>query len=134
MIFENNSFISKFKKLFVQPKPPQFSPIPPWDEIVEMMYDAQLDAYDNEVVRVIYSADRTMRYVILQDEKGFYTYHLEAIYPFDEDEWKYIFSGNSALPAMWEPFHNIWGLSIFSDEQELLREMKAEPEYKRYFT
>ena len=31
-----------------------------------------------------------MRYVVLKDEKGLFTFQLEAIYQFDEEEWKYI--------------------------------------------
>ena len=107
--------------------------MPPWSEIVEMMKDKHLDAFADEVVRVVYSADKTMRYVVLKDEKGLFTYQLEAIYQFDEDEWKYICSNNDALPAMWEPFRGFAGKSFFENEEELLKEMEEEPEYKQYF-
>ena len=74
-----------------------------------------------------------MRYVVLKDEKGFFTYQLEAIYQYDEDEWKYICSHDNALPAMWEPFRGIAGKSFFENMDELLKELNAEPEYKSYF-
>lgn len=122
-----------FKRLFQKEKPKEFPPMPPWAELVEMMYDKSLDAFVDEVVRVVYSADHTMRYVVLKDEKGLFTYQLEAIYQFDADEWKYICSNNVALPAMWEPFSGIVGKSFFENEEELLKEMKEEPEYKQYF-
>lgn len=122
-----------FKRLFQKEKPKEFPAMPPWVEIVEMMYDKSLDAFVDEVVRVVYSADNTMRYVVLKDEKGLFTYQLEAIYQFDADEWKYICSNNVALPAMWEPFSGIVGKSFFENEEELLKEMKEEPEYKQYF-
>ena len=122
-----------FKRLFQKEKPKEFPPMPPWAEIVKMMYDKSLDAFVDEVVRVVYSADNTMRYVVLKDEKGLFTYQLEAIYQFDEDEWKYICSNNVALPAMWEPFSGIVGKSFFESEEELLKEMKEEPEYKLNF-
>ena len=122
-----------FKRLFQKEKPKEFPPMPPWAEIVKMMYDKSLDAFVDEVVRVVYSADNTMRYVVLKDEKGLFTYQLEAIYQFDADEWKYICSNNVALPAMWEPFRGIVGKSFFENEEELLKEMKEEPEYKQYF-
>lgn len=134
MIFQNNRFIHKLKKRFVRPNSPQVPPITPWDALVEMMYDTQLNAFGDKVIRVVYSTDRTMRYVILKDEKGLYTYQLEAIYQFDKEEWKYIFSEKHTLPAMWEPFHGALGSSFFANEQELLREMETEPEYKRYLT
>lgn len=75
-------------------------PMPSWDAIVEMMRDKHLDAFADEVVEVFYSKDSSMRYVVLKDEKGFFTYQLEAIYQYDEDEWQYICSHDNALPAM----------------------------------
>lgn len=74
-----------------------------------------------------------MRYVILKDKKGFLTYHLEAIYQFDDDEWKYICNDKEVFPAMWESVCGISGRSVFYQEADLLKEMKAEPEYKQYF-
>ena len=125
--------MSFFKRLFQKEKPKEIPAMPPWSEIVEMMKDKHLDAFADEVVRVVYSADKTMRYVVLKDEKGLFTYQLEAIYQFDEDEWKYICSHNDALPAMWEPFRGFAGKSFFENEEELLKEMEEEPEYKQYF-
>ena len=52
-----------FKRLFQKEKPKEFPAMPPWVEIVKMMYDKSLDAFVDEVVRVVYSADNTMRYV-----------------------------------------------------------------------
>lgn len=108
-------------------------PLPSWETVVEMMYDKHLNAFADEVIKVIYSKDRSMRYIILKDEKGIFTYQLEAIYQFEEDEWKYVGSHDDALPAMWEPFRGIVGKSFFNNTEELLKEMKAEPEYKQYF-
>ena len=34
---------------------------------------------------------------------------------------------------MWEPFRGIVGKSDFENEEELLKEMKEESEYKQYF-
>ena len=125
--------MSFFKRLFQKEKPKEVPAMPPRAEIVEMMYDKSLDAFAEEVVNVVYSLDKTMRYVVLKDEKGLFTYQLEAIYQFDEDEWKYICFHNDALPAMWEPFPGVAGKSLFENEEELLKEMKEEPEYKQYF-
>ena len=108
-------------------------PMPSWESIVKMMRDKHLDAFADEVEDVIYSQDCSMRYVILKDEDGLFTYQLEAIYQYDEDEWKYICSHDDALPAMWEPFRGIVGKSVFENTNELLKELKSEPEYKQYF-
>ena len=120
-------------KLFKKKPVVEIPPRPSWETVVEMMYDKHLDAFSDEVVKVIYSKDRSMRYVVLKDEKGFFTYQLEAIYQYDEDEWKYICSYNNSLPAMWEPFRGIVGKSFFENMDELLKELNAEPEYKSYF-
>ncbi len=122
-----------FDRLFRRKQFLDISPIPTWETTVEMMYNKHLDAFDGEVVNVIYSKDRSMRYVVLKDEKGFFTYQLEAIYQYDQDEWKYICSHDSALPAMWEPFRGIIGESVFENIDELLKEIKSETEYKIYF-
>ena len=103
------------------------------ETVVEIMCDKHLDAFSDEVVKVIYSKDRSMRYVVLKDEKNFFTYQPEAIYQYDEDEWKYICSHDNALPAMWEPFRGIVGKSVFESMDELLKELKTESEYKSYF-
>ena len=122
-----------FTKLFKKKPRVEIPPMPSWETVVDMMYDKHLDAFSDEVAKVIYSNDRSMRYVVLKDEKGFFTYQLEAIYQYDEDEWKYICSHDNALPAMWEPFRGNVGKSIFENMGELLKELGAEPEYTSYF-
>jgi len=122
-----------FTKLFKKKLKEEIPPMPSWETVVEMMYDKHLDAFSDEIAKVIYSKDRSMRYVVLKDEKGFFTYQLEAIYQYDEDEWKYICSYDNSLPAMWEPFRGIVGKSFFENMDELLKELNAEPEYKSYF-
>ena len=107
--------------------------MPPWETVIEIMYDKHLDAFSNEVAKVIYSKDRSMRYVILKMDNGLLTYQLEAIYQIDEDVWRYICSSDNALPAMWEPFRGIDSKSLFESMEELRKEMMNEPEYKQYF-
>ena len=122
-----------FRKLFRSNAKHNVPAVPAWETIVEMMYDQHLDVYTDKVIQVIYSKDQSKRYVILQDENGFLTYQLEAIYQYDPDEWQYIASNKDALPAMWEPFHGMIGKSLFANTTELLHELRAEPEYQRYF-
>ena len=122
-------FLNLFKKKQAVPVPPT----PSWEAVVEMMHDKYLDAFSDEVIQVIYSKDRSMRYVILKDERGLLTYQLEAIYQYDGDEWKYFCSNNDALPAMWEPYKGIYGKSLFESLDDLLKELKSEPEYLLYF-
>jgi len=106
---------------------------PDWETIVETMYDKELDAFEDEVVKVIYSKDKTKRYVILKEESGILTWQLEYIYLFDDDEWNYICNQENAFCAMWEPYYTEWGVSHFEREEELLKELSYEPEYKQFF-
>ena len=106
---------------------------PDWETVVEMMYDKQLDSFLDEVVRVIYSKDKSKRYIILKKESGILTYLLETIYQFDDDEWNYISNQENAMPAMWERYYKEWAFSNFEREEELMKELVHEPEYKQYF-
>lgn len=120
---------NKNRKLNIKPIPP----MPSWDKIVELLYDKNLDSFCDEVINVLYSKDKSMRYVVLKDEKDIFTYQLEAIYQFDEDEWKYICSNDDALPAMWESYLGYVGSSLFANEGDLMKDLKSQPEYKQYF-
>lgn len=122
-----------FQKLFRQKSKPDSLPMPSWEAVVEMMYDRNLDGYTDALVQVIYSKDKTKRLIILQSEQGFFTYQLEAIYQYDPEEWQYIGYNKNALPAMWEPLHEMTGKSIFPNKEELLVALKTEPEYRLYF-
>ena len=122
-----------FNWLFRKKPKRDIPPMPSWESIVEMMRDKHLDTFADEVLDVIYSQDCSMRYVILKDENGLFTYQLEAIYQYDGDERKYICSHDDALPAMWEPFRGIVERSVFENTKDLLKELKSEPEYKQYF-
>lgn len=123
-----------FHRLF-QKTTPQKRVMPSWEEIVKIMYNQQ-PAYINEVVSVVYSNDKSMRYVVLKHENGLYSYQLEAIRPFEEEEWNYIcmVTGKDWLPAEWATSRCNLGSSFFENEEELRKEMQQELEYKRYFS
>ena len=132
-----NSFWSKLRKILFKKAEKSnniHQPIPSWENIVEWLYDKDLDAFRDEVTRVIYSKDKSMRYVILKDDKGYFTYQLEIIYQFNEEEWQYICKDDTTLPAMWETYRGAGGKSIFNSERELLKSLAFEPEYKKYFS
>ena len=106
---------------------------PGWEDVVKMMYDTGLDAFGDEVVKVVYCKDKSMRYVILRDEQSIFTYQLEAIYQYDDEEWQYICNSNDALPAMWEPHYDGWCGSRFNSIDDLMKALIYEPEYKQFF-
>ncbi len=102
--------------------------MPEWNEIVEMLYDKNLEFLDSKVEKVIYSKDKSKRYVVLKSDKGFFTYRLEKIYQLDEDEWSYRCSFD-LTPAFWQDVDN-GSKSIFSTLEDALNELKQEAEYK----
>ena len=105
----------------------------PWEDAVEMLYDKHLDAFADKIVDVIYSKDRSMRYVILEKNNGLLTYQLEAIYSYNGEKWGYVSLQDNSLAAMWEPFRGIVEKSVFGNMDELTKELHEEPEYKQYF-
>lgn len=121
------------KRLFHKKTKVNVQPMPSWETIVEMMYDKQLDMFSDEIIQVIYSKDRSMRYVVLKNDSGLLHYEFEKIFLLDEDEWNYFCSHDRALPAMWLSGAGHTGKSVFESTEELMREMKSEPEYLNYF-
>ena len=102
--------------------------MPEWNEIVEMLYDKNLDFLDLTVEKVIYSRDKAKRYVILKSDKGFFSYRLEEIYQLDDEEWSYR-CGFDLTPAFWQEVDN-GSKSIFSTLEDALKELEQEAEYK----
>lgn len=135
---DETSIFTKFRELMSKIFKPKKSgkeilEKPDWRTVVDMMYDKQLDCFDDEVIRVIYSKDKSKRYLILKKKNGILTYLLEYVYQFDDEEWNYISNQENALPAMWEPYYTDWGVSHFEKEEELMNELIHEPEYKQFF-
>ncbi len=100
------------------------------DDIADIMHDKELSFIQSEVVRVIYSRARTERYVILKDERGLYSYHLEILHAFDEETKK--FTG-STLPGTWDAPHSLSFDSRFDCLDDLKKELTAEPIYQNIF-
>lgn len=122
-----------FARLFRKKEEPPVPPIPPWAEIVETMYGRELDSLGGEVAAVLYSTDRTKRFVVLKSEKGFFKYEYEELTPFDEEEWRYVSRRPGALPAMWLPPISRQGISIYESFEAAMREIRAEPIYRAFF-
>lgn len=128
----NTSLVGKIKAFFSKKQSPTIPPRPTWDEVVKIMYDKNL-TFDEDLVKVIYSEDKAQRYVVLKSKKGFYTYRLETLYAFDEEEWRYTYSGEDTLPGMWETLTSGNSRSFFGSEDEAMIDLIAEPVYKEFF-
>ena len=63
------SFLSKEKKKM--PAPP---PLPSWSEAVSVMYNKQLNCFGDELVDVLYTPDKTKRFVLLKSDKGYFRF------------------------------------------------------------
>ena len=123
------------KLLNIKEKPANGSIIPPFPEIVEMMFDKGLSfSEDMQVIKVIYNEEKTRRFILLKSVNGYYKYTYEELCVFDEEEWMYICNQENAVPAWWNPKDHSFAYSFFGTEEEALTMLMQEGEYKQYFT
>lgn len=92
-----------------------------FDEIVKAMYDKGLDGFDDEIASVVYSKDKTKRYIILKSSRNIFTYRFEQLCFFD-------FS-----PAYWTEAYDVKTNSFYSTKQNAETGITEEPYYKQYF-
>jgi hypothetical protein len=120
---------SFFKKKTVAP------PIPPYDEIVKSLYDKELNYSDSlKICRVIYSNDKSKRFIILESNKGFFKYTYEEVCVLDELDWTSHFGYIEIInPGWWEPKDRSFAHSYFGAEKEAFEALKCEIEYKQFF-
>ena len=122
------------KKLFRRKTAPA-AVIPPWEEIVEHLQGKQLTFYDETVVRVITSKDRSKRILITKSENGFFKAIYEEIRVSDEEEWTYFCNDKcNRYPAWWEPVSaTINTTSFYGTEEEAMHCAFESIEYRTYF-
>lgn len=126
--------IKFFKQLFKhENRIEEISSMPEWDKIVEIMYDKNLDSYADDIIKVIYSKDKSKRYLLTKNIDGLYKYSFETIIQYDIHEWQYMGSYENALPAMWVPTIDDNHHSFFESEADALKELNTEPNFRRYF-
>ena len=110
-------------------------PMPPFPEIVEMMFDKSLSfSEDLKVIKVIYNEEKTKRFIILKSINGYYKYTYEELCVCDEEEWMYICKKENVCPAWWEPKDRSFAYSFFGTENEAMTALLQESEYKQYFS
>ncbi len=102
--------------------------MPEWNELVEMLYNKNLEFLDSTVEKVIYSKDKSKRYVVLKSDKGFFNYRFQKIYQYTEEEWSYS-SNFDIIPGFWQEADNK-NISLFSSFEDALNELEQEAEYK----
>ncbi len=96
-----------------------------------MMREERPAGFSDEVIDVFYSKDGTSRFVLLKRNDGLYSYALEKIDFFDEEDLRYL-RGVTFLPGVWRPCGEA-GASIFETAKEALRGLQSEPEYTGRF-
>lgn len=80
-----------------------------------------------KTLRVFYSPDKMRRAVVLQRKDKLFTYHLERLEIVSEEDWIYLSRGDKhPKPAMWQP-DLAFGPTLFGNEEEALRELRADP-------
>lgn len=127
--------MSSFSDLFCKRKKNTKAPsIPPFSEVVEMMYDKNLCfSEDLQVIKVIYNEEKSKRFILLKSVRGFYKYTYQELCVLDEEDWMYICNQKEALPAYWNSKDRSFAYSFFGTEEEALTMLMQEWEYKQYF-
>ena len=125
----------KWLKSFFKKKEPTTPPMPPYDEIVKSLYDKGLIYADSsKICKVIYSNDKSKRFVILKSNKGFFKYTYEEVCVFDEFDWTSYFAYIENIdPGWWESKDRSFAYSFFGTEEEALKALKHETVYKQFF-
>ena len=120
--------------LFLKKKKANVPLMPPFYEIIEMMFDKGLSfSKDLQVIKVIYNQEKTKRFILLKSVNGYYKYTYEELCVFNEEEWMYICNLENAVPACWNSMDRSFAYSFFGTEEEALAMLMQEGEYKQYF-
>lgn len=96
-----------------------------WSEIVKECYDKGLN-FIHPIVKAIYTDDRTERAVILKKSDTVFTIAFEKLYPFDEDELKYL---THDLHGYWCP-NSCSMNSIFDTAETATNAIFSDPPFK----
>ena len=125
----------KWLKSIFKKKKVDMAPMPPYDEIVKSLYDKELNYPDSiKICQVIYSKDKSKRFVILKSNKGFFKYTYEEVCVFDELDWTSLYAYiENIQPGWWESKDHSFAYSFFGTEQEAVEALKRETEYKQFF-
>ena len=125
----------KWLKSIFKKKKVDIAPMPPYDEIVKSLYDKELNYPDSlKICRVIYSNDKSKRFIILESDKGFFKYTYEEVCVIDELDWNSYFAYvENIKPGWWEPKDRSSAYSFFGTEEEAFKSLKCEAEYKLFF-
>ena len=124
-----------FEQLFHKKENQSPPPLPLWEEVGEELYDKDLDSFPHDVIEVLYSRDRSERYVLLKSQAGFFTYLFQRICTWDKDEWANLSSHENIAPGWWEePLHRDTQKSYFGSLEELKAELYAEVDYQQHFS
>lgn len=99
-------------------------------EIADAVQHEDLHGGCGKVVNVLFSADKTRRCVITEKDKGYLSYSFEKLEEYDEDELRFFPKGTS--PYYWVPVSCAQN-HVFDDMDILMRELKADHEYKLCF-
>ena len=125
----------KWLKSIFKKKKVDIAPMPPYDEIVKSLYDKELNYLDSiKIGQVLYSKDKSKRFVVLKSNKGFFKYTYEEVCVYDELDWtSYYAYIENIQPGWWEPKDRSFAYSFFGTEQEAFEALKRETEYKQFF-
>ncbi len=121
--------IKRFLNYFTKDKPAKETPMNlekiPWNQVVKKCYDKNLN-FAHPVSKIIYLDDKTERAVILKKPEGLFTLTFEKLYPFDDEELKYL---SLDLHGYWsQNTCKIYG--IFDTEENAINTIFSVPPFK----
>lgn len=96
-----------------------------WRDVVRECYDTGLN-HVYAIIRVVYSDNKEQRAVILKRADGLFSVVYEDLYPYSDDELKYISAG---LHGYWRPALHA-SKSIFDTEESAINAVYSEPSFK----
>lgn len=106
-------------------------------ELADIMCGKQISFVPEiEVVDVIYSTDKSKRFIVHKNDKHLYSYCYEVVELLDEEEYNYIRmcygSSEEILPANWIS-RDLGGASFYDNLETVMKEIHSSYEYNKFF-
>jgi hypothetical protein len=95
-------------------------------ETVDAMKNEGLH-FCGQVEEVLYSRSGEQRFVVLKEERGYYTYVFQVLV--EAEDMAYFHP--EKIPALWQ--EKDIGKSVFASREEALKQLFFEPMYREYF-
>lgn len=104
----------------------------PWEELVNAMYDRDIDKLNGKPVMLVYNKERDRRFAVLKDKKC-YSYVFQRLCKNEKDDWFSINAVEGEFPAAWECANEQGQHDSYKSAEEALQALKEEEEYYKFY-